>query len=323
MSRARKIAAVVNPLAAGGKAARKWPQISRVLERRLGPIAARFTEASGSGTSLARELLLDGYDLIVAVGGDGTISEVANGFLEGGNPQACLGILSLGTGGDFQRSLGIPSKIEEAGEILAAGVPLRIDAGKAKFVGNDGSEKSRYFVNLASFGMGGAVAARSRNYLSPLGGTAAFLWATFGVFLSYRGRRVRLELDGAALPGDFFITNVAVGNGQFHGGGMHPCPLAVMNDGELEVTVIDYLSMFELARDIRILYSDNVYIHPKAHHFRARKIVATSDDVTEIELDGEPLGRLPFEATVLPERLPVLVSAESPLLIRRDGRKSI
>lgn len=317
MSRERKIAAVVNPRAAGGKAAKLWPQISQLLERRLGPVAARLTEASGSGTRLARELLMEGFDLIVAVGGDGTANEVANGFLDADkpvNPDACLGVLSLGTGGDFQRSLGIPSKIDEAVEVLATGVPLRIDAVKANFAGRNGSKVSRYFVNLASFGMGGAVASRSRNFLSPLGGTAAFLWATFAVILNYRGRRVRLELDGSNLPNDFLITNIAVGNGPYHGGGMHPCPWAEMNDGLLEVTVIDYLTPFELLRDIRILYSDNVYIHPKVHHFRAQRVVATSDDITQIEVDGEPLGCLPFEAVVLPNCLPVLVPAASPLV---------
>lgn len=322
MTQAKKIAAVVNPRSAGGKTGKRWPQISRAWEQRFGSFSARFTEAGGAGIALARELLREGFDLIVAVGGDGTINEVANGFLENDQPirpEACLGILPLGTGGDFQRTLGISSRIEEALETLATGLPLRIDVGKAAFRGHDGSPQNRYFVNVTSFGMGGEVATRAQNTPRPLGGTVAFLWATLRVFLGYRGKRVRLELDGANLPSEFFITNIALGNGQFHGGGMHPCPKAILNDGVLEVTIIDYLDALELARNLHILYSEDVYRHPKVHHLRARKVVAESDQPTHLEVDGEPLGRLPLEAVVLPERLSVIVPRSSPLLTEKPA----
>lgn len=319
MTQKKKTAAVVNPRAGGGNTARRWPQILLVLEQRLGSVTTRFTERSGDGITLARDLLKQGFDLILAVGGDGTINEVANGFLEEDEPirpEACLAILPLGTGGDFPRTLGISSKFEEAVETVATGIPLRIDVGKASYVANDGSRERRYFVNVVSFGMGGDVAARAKNFLRPLGGTVAFLWATLVTLLAYRGRHVRLELDGAQDRLPFFITNIAVGNGCFHGGGMHPCPMAVLNDGVLEVTVIDYLRFFEIVKDLPVLYSDNIYRHPKTHHFRARRIVAEADELARLEIDGEPLGRLPLEVTVLPERLPVMISRSSPLLTR-------
>jgi diacylglycerol kinase (ATP) len=319
MSRKDKIAVVVNPLSAGGKTARRWPEIARILEARLGPFTTRLTEASG-GTEPARELLRQGYDYIVAAGGDGTISQVANGFLDHNQPvrrEARLGILPLGTGGDFRRTLGIGPKIADIVETLASGVSQPMDVGKAAFCGHDGASCTLYFVNVASFGMGGEVAARSQNAARALGGGAGFFWATFRTFVGYRGKRVRLELDGEKLPGEFLITHVAVGNGAFQGGGMHPCPRAVLDDGLLEVTVIDYLRMFELARDIRVLYSQDVYRHPKVHHYRARRLVALADEPVQLELDGEPLGRLPFEATVLPARLNVVVPRTSPLAGRR------
>ena len=314
----RRIAAIVNPYAGGGKAGRRWPEIARAIEQRLGPLTPRCTDASGHGTELARQLLQEGNELIIAAGGDGTISEVANGFLfedQPVRPAARLGILPLGMGGDFQRTLGI-SRVEDALDILATGAPLTIDLGKATFQGNDGATQTRYFINLVSFGMGGDVAARAKNFLSPASGTAAFLWATFSTFASYRGRRVKITLDGASDLQSFFVTNIAVGNGRYHGGGMQPCPTAVLNDGVFEVTVIDYLSLFEMVRDIRILYSDNVYQHPKAHHFRAQRIRAESGETARLEIDGEPLGMLPLEVTVLPQCLQVMVSRTSPLLSR-------
>jgi len=311
-----RIAVIANPCAGGGRTGRLWPRIQRRLRSRLGNLTERFTESTGHATSIARELLEAGFDLIIAVGGDGTVSEVANGFLRADQPirrDARLGILPIGTGSDFQRSLGIPSEIDEAIGILALGEPLAIDVGKVTLVGGDGRLQQRYFVNLVSFGMGGTVAASAKNTLTMLGGKAGFLWATFKAMATYQGRRIEIEVDrcGRSLP--FLISNVAIGNGRYHGGGMHVCPTAVLNDGLLEVTIIEYLKPFEIVRDIRTLYSDNVYRHPKIHHLRAQRFAAHSDHPTWVEVDGEALGCLPLTVEVLPRRLHVLLSRSSPL----------
>jgi len=325
MSQLQKIAAVVNPHSAGGRTARRWPELAGLLERRLGPVTARFTDEHAAGIALTRGLLREGFDLIVAVGGDGTINEVVNGFFDQDRlvrPEATLGILPLGTGGDFRRTLQIPSTPSEAIEVLADGVPLLIDVGKASFRSNDGPPASRYFVNMVSFGMGGHVAAQSKNFMGVFGGKAAFFWATAMTFLSYRGRRVSLTLDGSPTALPFIITNVAVGNGQFHGGGMWPCPAAVLNDGVFDVTVIDYAGALKLLSNISVLYSGRVYSHPKVHHFEARRVLAESNSTTEIEIDGEPLGRLPLEIGILPRQLRVMVSQSSTLLGDSTGSEA-
>jgi diacylglycerol kinase (ATP) len=314
MNKPGKIAAVVNPHSAGGKTARQWPQLAALLENRLGPVITRFTGEPGGGIAITRGLLREGCDLIIAVGGDGTINEVANGFFNKDRlvrPEATLGILPLGTGGDFRRTLEIPTDPSAAIEILAAGVPAQIDVGKATFRATSGGPASRYFVNLASFGMGGHVAAQSKNYMGWFGGKAAFFWATVKTFLSYRGRQVSLVLDESSTRLPFFITNVAIGNGQFHGGGMWPCPAAVPNDGVFDVTVIQYVGALKLLSSISMLYSGEVYSHPKVRHFEATRVTAESGSATEIEIDGEPLGALPLEVTILPRQLRVMVPLSS------------
>jgi YegS/Rv2252/BmrU family lipid kinase len=316
-----KTAAIVNPHSRNGRTGSEWPRIAEMLARRLGPVETRFTEDHGHGIEIARDLLEHGFERIIAAGGDGTLNEVANGFLRDDqpvNPAAILGVLPLGTGGDFRRSLELPHKLEDAIEVLAAGVPLEIDTGRASFIDREKRPQQRYFVNLLSFGMGGEVAARSRNILSPLGGTVAFLYATVFAFFVYERKQVRLLLDGSPVPHNFEIYNVAVGNGRFHGGGMRACPTAVLNDGIFEVTVIEYLKRWEAMRDLRVLYSENVYQHPKAKHLRASRLVAESDEAVWIEVDGEPLGRLPLEITLLPRRLRVLVPPGSVLLSVRS-----
>ncbi len=316
MNSSGKIAAIVNPRARGGLAGKRWPRIAAALERRLGPVDARFTDAPGGGIRIARQLLEEGAELIIAVGGDGTVNEAANGFLESDaavRTRARLGILPLGTGGDLRRTLGIPARLEDAIEILASGVPVAIDAGKIVFSGVRGKRAQRYFVNLVSFGMGGEVASRASRAPRFLGGRAAFFLATLGTFFGYRGKTIRLRLDGALEDFGRKALNIAVGNGRFHGGGMHPCPRALVNDGLLDVTFIEFMGWFELARDVHYLYSDDVYRHPKTRFFRARTVSAESDDPVSIEVDGEPLGELPAEITVVPASLRVMVARDSKL----------
>lgn len=311
----RKIAAIANPQAATGRAGRLLPQLAERLRARLGEVNLRVTDSPEHATQLARELVETGFDLIIAVGGDGTISEVANGLLRGDQPlrsEVRLGILPVGTGGDMRRSLGIPTDPDQAIEILATGRPFTIDVGKASLAGHDGSVLRRYFVNLASFGIGGEVATRARNPFTALGGKAGFLWATLRTVAGYRGRRVGIELDGSGEFLPFFISNVAIGNGRYHGGGMQPCPKALLDDGVLDVTVIDYLKPLEVLRDIRVLYSDDVYRLPQVHRLEARRFRARSDQPTWVEVDGEPLGRLPIEIEILPRCLTVLLSPSSP-----------
>lgn len=312
MSHAHQPVVILNPRAAGGRAAKRWPRIATLLANKLGSVEPRFTAHPGHATQLVRRALLDGCELVIAVGGDGTINESANGFLQGDepiNPAARLGIIPIGTGGDFQRSVEIPSDLEVAVDIIASGFARTIDVGSAHFEGPDGHPAERYFVNLTSFGMGGDVSVRAKNFLMPLGGKVAFLYATFAVFFMHRAKHVRLTLDGQPLPDELRITNVAIGNGRYHGGGMHPCPWAVLDDGLLEVTTIDYLNMFELVRDLPVLYSDDIYKHPKVRHYHAKTVLAESDEVVRIELDGEAVGTLPLEVRILPSRLPVLVRA--------------
>ena len=302
--------AILNPRAAGGKTARWWPRYASVIAGRLGGLETLRTERPGHATELARLALESGVETVIAVGGDGTVNEVVNGFFADDKPVragARLGYIPMGTGGDFQRTVQLPTDPQAAADCLAGGKVWPIDVGKIRLTGHDGEPVERYFVNLASFGMGGDVSIKAKNcWATKIHGKLAFLWATFAVFFQYGGKTVSLRLDDGAEQ-TFTITNIALGNGRYHGGGMHPCPLGKLDDGLLEVTTIDRLSMFELIRDIRVLYSENLYVHPKTKHFRARKVVAESEEITRIEVDGEALGRLPLEATVLPRALGLIV----------------
>ncbi len=291
-----RTAAIVNPRAATGRTGRRWPDLAASLPE----IDVRFTQGPRHATELARECLREGYQRIIAVGGDGTINEVVNGFMIDGRPinrEAVLAILPLGTGSDFQKSLGITS-LDDAMKLIGHERPSPIDLGLVEYQSPEGRRQSRYFANVVSFGMGGEVAARAKNVVSKVSGKGAFLLATAQVFLTYQPKTAELDVDGQA-HGPFTITNIAIGNGRYHGGGMHVCPKALLDDGELEVTVIEALSSYELIRDIKVLYSENLYAHPKTHHLRGKRISARSAQLVSIEVDGEPLGALPLDFSVI------------------------
>lgn len=224
-----------------------------------------------------------------------------------------LGLLPAGTGGDLKRTLDLPSALDDVIEVLATGVPLEIDLGKISFEAHEGGRQTRYFINLTSWGMGGEVSKDAKNRLMFLGGKAAFLWATVKNILTYSGKQIDLTLDGEP-AGSHRVLNIAVGNGPYHGGGMYVCPDAALDDGKLDVTVIGNLGLALLARDVRYLYNGNICDHYKVQGFQAKQITASSPETVKIEVDGEPLGCLPVEVSVLPRSITVIVPSDSPHL---------
>ena len=305
------IAAIVNPRAADRRAERRWPELRPQMEAVLGALEVYQTTAPGHAIELTRKALGQGARTVIAVGGDGTVSEVVNGFFDGTQPVAAgvvLGIIPLGTGSDLCRTLGLPLEERAALEVIRRGATRRIDLESARFETLEGRPGQRLGVNITSFGMGGLVAARANRASKWLGGKALFQWTTLRTALTFRGNTVRLRLDGRELP-PVKITNVAVGNAQFHGAGMWACPRAVVDDGLLDVTVFRYLTLLEIVGAFPRLYNGKIYEHPKVEFHRARRGEATAEEPAYLEVDGEPVGRLPLEITVLPQALTVCVPA--------------
>jgi diacylglycerol kinase (ATP) len=297
--------AIVNLKAANGKAARTWPTVRRQLPR---DIEVLETRAPSHATELTATALKHGAQSIIVFGGDGTINEVVNGFFESDrniNPAAVLGIIPLGTGSDLRRSLNLPLDQDAAAFLALNGKPRPVDAMRVRYITHDGRPATRYAVNIVSFGLGGTVAAWANRLCKTFGSRAGFLIATGFAALRQRLQIVSLTLDGSECR-NLHITNVAVGNGQFHGAGMWMCPDATLDDGLLDVTVIRYLSLFEIAVNVPMLYDGRILQHPKVQSYRVKHIRAHSPEPVPVEIDGEPLGRLPLEIDILPQALRIL-----------------
>jgi len=257
---------------------------------------------------LTAEALKDGAEQIIAVGGDGTINEVVNGFFEDGrliNSEAVLGLLPSGTGGDFRRTFGIPPDVDGQIARLASGAPRPIDLGRLSFKDDEGKDCVRYFDNIASFGLSG-LADRAVNGLTvgkKFGGKLAFKWGTFKAMMKYRNQPVRIQVD------DTFdhvanVSTAAVCNGQYFGGSMRMAPDAVPDDGLFDVVIWADAGALQL-----LLRSNEIYrgMHVNREDvtvLRGRRVIATpAEGAGEVllDVDGEAPGRLPATFEILPK----------------------
>lgn len=302
---------IINPQSQNGALGRQWPHLGGKIRRELDSFEELRTEGPGHATELARAAIADGAERVVAIGGDGTINEVVNGFFDAGqlrSPDVAFGVIPFGTGGDFRKTLRVPDDPVAAARILAAGHTRRLDVGKLEFTGHDGADQLRMFINIASFGLSGLVDDYVNKSSKRLGGKLSFMLATARAALRYQNQRVHLEFDGD--PGDsadVSINTVAVANGRYFGGGMFIAPDAELDDGYFDVVVVGDFGRLEMAVSSGRLYKGTHLSHDKISHRRARVVRAEAVGADEVllDVDGEAPGRLPATFTVLPEILTV------------------
>lgn len=304
---------VVNPQSQNATLGKRWPELSKIVRQELGSFEAVLTKRAGDATGLAREALQSGAELVVAIGGDGTINEVANGFFDHGRaiaPDACLGILPFGTGGDFRKSIHLPKDFRAAAQILARGRKLRIDVGQLDYTTRDGGSAMRMFVNIASFGISGEVDEQVNRSSKRLGGRLTFLLATARVGVKYQNKRVRLVFDDdKSHPVDATIHTVAVANGRYFGGGMNIAPEAEIDDGYFDVVALGDFQFRDFVLHGPRIYSGSHLTLDKVSHRRARTIYAEPLDQQTVllDVDGEAPGQLPATFSILPRALQIVI----------------
>jgi diacylglycerol kinase (ATP) len=252
---------------------------------------------------LARSAAEDGATLLVAVGGDGTVNEVAQGLA--GRNGVELAVIPRGTGWDFVRTYGIPRRLEDAVAVVLGGRPRSIDLGRARYRTWAGAEAESYFANIASAGMSGAIAKRANETSKALGGKVSYLWATLAVFSHWRNDEVRIAVDGERRSGR--MHDVVVANGRYFGGGMMICPEAEPDDGLFDVLTIGDLTKRDLLLTLPKTYRGRHLPHPKAELLRGEVVEVDSGTPLPIELDGEQPGTTPVRFEIVPQALSLRV----------------
>ena len=296
---------IVNPLAGAGRTAKKWPQIMDLLKS----IGLRFeydlTEAPGHAIELAKSAARKGYELVVSVGSDGTINEIANGLYDAGNIRdVTLGIISTGAGADYIRTIGIHRHYKEACQRLTNPRKLVVDLGVVEYVIN-GHTARRLFVNFAGLGFDAEVVKATTQRFKALGSTPSYLMGLLTTFLFYETKQVSLILDGQ--PEERRVWTILMSNGKYGGGGMLAAPNADPADGLLDVVVIDNLSKLDLLWSLPRLYKGTHLSHPKVTVKRAREIDIQPRQQMSLQADGELLGQAPARVYMLPAALDVAI----------------
>ena len=302
-----KTIVIVNPQAGNGRTEKIWPNIESVLEKSIGSFEVLHTTCRGDATDLSRRILAVDTVRIVAVGGDGHLNEVLNGFIENDlpvNPEARLSFVMTGTGCDFQRSLGISSKWQNAAAKLKDAKVRKIDVGKVTYTAADKTQKIRYFDNIASFGLSGAVDhclehSRLRDYL---GGSPLFLWATIKTVFTHPNQSIRFRIDDG--PEEEICSRLGLlANGRYFGGAMHAAPEAELDDGLLDLLMLKEISVAKFLWHLPKIYKGTHLKIPEIFFQKVRKFTAESSEQVILDIDGESPGYLAATFEVLPKIL--------------------
>lgn len=304
----RKIKFVINPAAGNGKVSRHWAGLQHDLQQNLSEINVEFTAAVHEATTITRQALHDGFEVAVAVGGDGTIHEVVNGFFEGGhviNRQACLGVIAMGTGSDLVRTLKPTRDIVRLADKFKNMNARTCDVGKLICQNHEGVPTAHYFINIADAGFGALVAHRVNASSKRMGYFVSYLSALLRTLKNYKNKRVKIRLDDSR-PWEQTVNSVIVANGCYFGGGMLVAPTARPDDGLFDIVIVGDISRTEAVMNLRRLYTGRLAEHPKVTVLRGKRIMLDSEQQVMLEADGEIPGRLPAAFEILPGALKVI-----------------
>ena len=307
---------IVNPASADGATRENWPKIASGLRTHFGPFAVELTKSVGHARTLSAEAASKGTKLIIACGGDGTISEVANGIIDSGT-ESELGILPAGTGSDFRRSIGVSNHVAEAARALRSGRTKIIDAVRVAFINKVGERETRYSINVASFGMSTEVLDRAasgeakkwvpaftpRKVTSKLSYAAATVQTTF----TASPAEVFLQIDDGQQR-RLRVAELCVANARYYGGAMKIAPDAKLDDGYFDVVMIGDATSLRLLTNAPRLYFGAHLSMSEVTHVLAKQVIArpaNKDKEVRVELDGEVVGRLPSTFEIVPRALRV------------------
>ncbi|MFC2074864.1 diacylglycerol/lipid kinase family protein [Bdellovibrionota bacterium] len=305
---------IINPTSGAGRSGRVWKELKSKADE-LFPGSEQFiTERKHHATELARKAVKEGAKRIISVGGDGTHHEVVNGLFENRqpiNPEIILGTLSMGTGGDFIRTLKISREPEEALNQFKYGRTVKADIGHVEYEEEDGKRGERFFINVCSFGLSALTVNLVNRAPKFLGGKATFFLGAIASMIGYKSKGMQIEIDDQGQIFDDRAVIVAVANGKCFGGGLHISPNSRVDDGKLDLVLVKHLSKPNLMVKFPKVYGGNHIGLPWVKEQKITTLRATPKDKNVfIEADGEEAGKLPCTITCLPSSLWLLVGEE-------------
>lgn len=300
---------IANPRSRQGRTGARWPEIADGIARSIGTFDLAMTDAPGHAIGIAAEAIRAGHRHLIAVGGDGTMNEVANGMARGGGglppSDAILSPIPSGTGSDTARAIGLLDDPARPYIALANGSPRRIDLIRVRCAGLDAAPVERLALVCASFGAAAEISYRTSasRFLKALGGRFSYYATTLLVTLTYGRHCVNLISDNQPAESLDIYTGLLC-NQERAGGGMRLAPGADPADGQLDLVVFGAIRRRDiLLRGPRWLYEGRHIGHPAVSLRKLKRIRLEGPPAMLVDLDGETVGRLPLEAEVVPAAL--------------------
>jgi diacylglycerol kinase (ATP) len=292
---------IFNPTAKGDKA----KYFRRHLDMIGAECALKQTTAAGGARPLAAEAIREGFDTIVAAGGDGTLNETLNGIgdVPDGFEKARLGVLPLGTVNVFAKELGLPMKLERAWEVLRAGAETKIDLPRLDYTLN-GTPERRYFAQLAGAGLDARAIELVDWQLKKKMGPLAYIWAGL-VALRDKPSEITATNGKESATGEL----VLIGNGRFYGGKYRVFAQADLRDGLMDVCVFPKANWVAIVRCLGMFFAGRDLPANVAKCFRVETLMLSSPTKTPLEVDGESIGHLPATLSIERQRLRVICPA--------------
>lgn len=298
---------IVNPAAGHGRGLARFHKVEKELLKAFPGSATALTSGPGEASTLVRRGLQEGFEVLVAVGGDGTLGEAVDGFLHApseSRARAALATWPAGSGCDFARHLGLRAGRGSLKELLETGERRSVDAGAVEYQ-EGGARRRRYFLNVVTLGLGGAVARRVAASGKRWGGTLSYLAASVAEILSAKPYWLELSADGEPrAAGPWHL--VAVANTSTTGGGMRIAPDASCVDGRLDFVAVAGLPRMELLRRMPSVYRGTHIKHPGVSHRLVSRLEVGSAETVYLNIDGEAAGTLPAVFEALPGAVPFI-----------------
>lgn len=298
---------IANPAAGNGAVERRWPAIERLLQELQFSYTVKFTEYRGHAIRLVEDALLKGHRYFLALGGDGTNHEMANGILSQTIvPPADIhyALLPIGTGNDWARMYGIPHQPRQRLLRLLEGKTVLQDAGKVTFQ-RDGQPESRFFINIAGMAYDAYIARQldKHRFVNRM----QYLLMVGQYLFRYRLTPARLHFNGQTAEDSFYTINIGIC--RYSGGGMQLVPQAIPDDGLFALTFARRLPKWEVLLSTPRFYNGTILDHPKISGFQTKhlRVEHIGDTPTLLEADGEFLGETPAEFFILEKALRIVL----------------
>jgi diacylglycerol kinase (ATP) len=299
---------VINPSAGNGKAKREAQSLLQKIKSSCNfELDIAFTKGKNDATLFTRKAIFDGASMVIAVGGDGTVNEVVNGFFVEGkpiNPLCELGVINCGTGGGYARTLKNPQPIGLQIEQLLQPGSTALDLGRINYINYSGTKIDRLFVNECQIGIGSEVASLVGKKSKIFGGTIAFGFAATLLAMTIKPLSLTIGFDNEASQ-EYRLIGLVVGNGTECAGGMKLTPDAKLNDGFFDVLSINDMKTGQRIMNLSKVYSGTHILSPHCSVKRCKKLNVRSTIDVPLESDGEILGNSPFDIEILPSAIRV------------------